>query len=177
MRCIISLLLLLATHYGYSQSRELNVLQLEKDRFKAMIGKDSIALERILANDLLYIHSNGVIDSKETLIKNIMSGKVEYLIDRLHRLAHGIAIANVALQQSDAAPITAAQPLIVPFGTLAAEIIEDENLGALSRQPIRQIRSDETNSTGDQDALTGTARDKRHLQVLHRCQPFQALYR
>ena len=79
MRCLISLLLLLATQYGYSQSRELNVLQLEKDRFKAMIGKDSIALERILANDLLYIHSNGVIDSKETLIKNIMSGKLEYL--------------------------------------------------------------------------------------------------
>jgi len=79
MRWIISLLFLLAAHYGHPQSRELNVLQLEKDRFKAMISKDSITLERILASDLLYIHSNGVIDSKETFIQNIMSGKLEYL--------------------------------------------------------------------------------------------------
>jgi hypothetical protein len=64
-------------HFG--QGRQMTVLQLEKDRFKAMINRDSVALERILANDLLYIHSNGILDSKETFIKNIMSGKLEYI--------------------------------------------------------------------------------------------------
>ncbi len=79
MRSILSLLLLLITHFSFGQTRELNVLQLEKDRFKAMISKDSLKLDRILAGDLLYIHSNGIIDSKETFIKNIMSGQLEYL--------------------------------------------------------------------------------------------------
>jgi ketosteroid isomerase-like protein len=57
----------------------MTVLQLEKDRFKAMINKDSSFLDRILANDLLYIHSNGVQDSKETFIRNIMNGSLEYI--------------------------------------------------------------------------------------------------
>ena len=66
-------MLLLITHLGFGQTRELNVLQLEKDRFKAMISKDSIKLDQVLADDLLYIHSNGIIDSKETFIKRLVS--------------------------------------------------------------------------------------------------------
>ena len=79
MRCIISFLFLLAAHNASAQAKELNILQLEKDRFKAMITRDSIRLDKILATDLLYIHSNGIIDSKDTFIQNIMSGTLEYL--------------------------------------------------------------------------------------------------
>ena len=79
MRCFISFLFLLFTYHGLAQTRQLNILRLETERFKAMINKDSIKLDKILANDLLYIHSNGMIDSKTTLIRNIMTGKLEYL--------------------------------------------------------------------------------------------------
>ena len=74
---VFFLLLSSTSHYG--QARQMTVLQLEKDRFKAMINKDSSFLDRILANDLLYIHSNGVQDSKETFIRNIMNGSLEYI--------------------------------------------------------------------------------------------------
>jgi ketosteroid isomerase-like protein len=61
------------------QSRQITILQLEKDRFKAMINKDSMVMDRVFATDLLYIHSNGVQDSKETLIQNIMNDNVDYI--------------------------------------------------------------------------------------------------
>jgi len=79
MSRILYLSFFLISSFSFGQAREITILQLEKDRFKAMISKDSIKLDRILADDLLYIHSNGVQDSKETFIKNIMSGKLEYL--------------------------------------------------------------------------------------------------
>jgi ketosteroid isomerase-like protein len=60
------------------QSRQVTVLQLEKDRFKAMINRDSIFLANALADDLVYIHSNGTQDTKESLINKIMSGALQY---------------------------------------------------------------------------------------------------
>src|ERR1700730_1738315 len=77
-RILYSLLLILITSVSYSQARQATVLQLEKDRFKAMINKDSLFLVRALAEDLLYFHSDGAQDSKETLIRNIMDGNLEY---------------------------------------------------------------------------------------------------
>jgi len=77
-RILYSLLLILITSVSYSQARQATVLQLEKDRFKAMINKDSLFLVRALADDLLYFHSDGAQDSKETLIRNIMDGNLEY---------------------------------------------------------------------------------------------------
>ena len=62
----------------YGQSRQVAVLQLEKDRFKAMINHDSSFLSNCLAEDLVYVHSNGMEDTKETLMNKIMSGTLQY---------------------------------------------------------------------------------------------------
>lgn len=72
-------LLMIVGHTGFGQNRQMAILQLEKDRFKAMINKDSLFLDKVLASDLLYIHSNGVQDSKETLINNIMNDNLDYI--------------------------------------------------------------------------------------------------
>jgi hypothetical protein len=40
------------------------LMAMEKMRFDAMIRQDTVTLSRILANDLIYIHTNGVIDYK-----------------------------------------------------------------------------------------------------------------
>jgi ketosteroid isomerase-like protein len=85
MSRILYLFFFLTSSLSFGQAREMTLLQLEKDRFNAMINRDSSKLARILADDLLYIHSNGVTDSKETFIKNIMSGKLEYLAVDLHQ--------------------------------------------------------------------------------------------
>jgi ketosteroid isomerase-like protein len=60
------------------QSRQAAVLQLEKDRFKAMINHDSAFLSNALAEDLLYVHSNGMQDTKESLVNKIMAGTLQY---------------------------------------------------------------------------------------------------
>ncbi len=78
MKPIFILLVVLIGLDTYGQAVQVRVLQLEKDRFKAMIRKDSLFLSSVLSEELLYIHSNGVQDSKATLIKNIRSGNVEY---------------------------------------------------------------------------------------------------
>ena len=79
-RVLYLLLLIFFFHTsGLGQSRQMTILQIEKDRFKAMINKDSTFLDKILASDLLYIHSNGVQDSKETLIRNIMNDNMDYI--------------------------------------------------------------------------------------------------
>ena len=61
-----------------AQSKQAAVLQLEKDRFKAMINHDSVFLANALAEDLLYVHSTGMQDTKESLMNKIMSGALQY---------------------------------------------------------------------------------------------------
>ena len=77
-RILYILLFISIATISYGQAREATILQLEKDRFKAMINKDSLFLSRAFADDLLYFHTNGMQDSKETLINNIMSGNLQY---------------------------------------------------------------------------------------------------
>lgn len=75
--CIATVFFISLSTYG--QSREITILQLEKNRFKAMINKDSAFMAKVFASDLLYIHSNGMQDSKETLIQNIMNRNLDYI--------------------------------------------------------------------------------------------------
>ena len=75
---LILLVLVVFVLSANSQSRQAAVLQLEKDRFKAMINHDSTFLANALAEDLLYVHSNGMQDTKESLMNKIMSGALQY---------------------------------------------------------------------------------------------------
>lgn len=51
---------------------------LERQRFAAQVSKDYDFLGRIFADDLIYTHSSGKIDSKETFINGIKEGKNVY---------------------------------------------------------------------------------------------------
>ncbi len=59
-------------------SDEDQVLQAEKSRFKAMVDGDHHALDQIIHPDLVYIHSNGEVDTKETFINAIRDGSRKY---------------------------------------------------------------------------------------------------
>ncbi len=59
-----------------SQSQK---LQYNNERMEAMIKRDSAKLDAILADDLIYIHSNGLVENKSQHIHNIMSGKIIYI--------------------------------------------------------------------------------------------------
>jgi hypothetical protein len=55
------------------------LMGLEKTRYEALTNRDTTTLSRILADDLVYIHTNGVVDDKSSLLRNIATGALEYL--------------------------------------------------------------------------------------------------
>ncbi len=60
------------------QQDEQEILQTERRRFEAMVKGDLATLERILADDLQYTHSNGVFDTKASFIATLKSGELQY---------------------------------------------------------------------------------------------------
>ncbi|HEX4984944.1 MAG TPA: nuclear transport factor 2 family protein [Burkholderiales bacterium] len=53
-------------------------LQAEDARFKAQMSGDGAAMKKLLGDDLVYIHSSTVVDTKQSFIESITSGNVKY---------------------------------------------------------------------------------------------------
>lgn len=51
----------------------------ELARFKVMVSKDRAGLESVMHKDLVYFHSSGVADTKDSYIESIFNGKSNYL--------------------------------------------------------------------------------------------------
>lgn len=76
-----SILLLLLHHFlfGFAQTgNEASVLAAEQMRFDAMVKKDTAALERMLSDDLIFIHSNSLQESKKEHLVSIGTGSINY---------------------------------------------------------------------------------------------------
>jgi len=54
------------------------IIELENKRVEAMINGDVQALEKILADDLIYTHTTARIDTKSSFIEAISSGRSNY---------------------------------------------------------------------------------------------------
>ena len=54
------------------------VREVERQRVQSLTGNDLTALERILADDMTYTHSNGLVDSKASFLASLRSGDVRY---------------------------------------------------------------------------------------------------
>ena len=54
------------------------ITQLEHRRFDAQVAKDTVTLAGILADDLIYTHSNGHQDSKASYLASVASGQSRY---------------------------------------------------------------------------------------------------
>jgi len=103
------LVLLAAAGYGQSGTKggETQVLQAEKDRFAAMVKADKAALERLLADDLTYTHTNALFQNKAEFIGSVMGGTIDYVsvlpseadwkvrIDGNYAIVNGAAAVNV----------------------------------------------------------------------------------
>ena len=64
----------------FSQHKtERQLAQLERQRFEAMTEKNVEFLDGVLADELTYGHSNGLIESREDHLRNITSGDITYL--------------------------------------------------------------------------------------------------
>ena len=86
-RAILAATLLAATANGtlaQPPATEQAVRQVEDRRIKAMIDDDFATLEAVLADDLTYVHSNAVVDTKASYMETLRSGKTKYqTIERL----------------------------------------------------------------------------------------------
>lgn len=54
------------------------MLRLEDERYAAMLAKDVKTLERLLDGELVYMHSSGVADSKESYLRGLREGLWDY---------------------------------------------------------------------------------------------------
>ena len=57
-------------------------LAAEDARYAAQTGDDFDALQRLIGNDLVYIHSSAVVDTKASYIESQKSGAVKYRVMR-----------------------------------------------------------------------------------------------
>ena len=71
-------------------STEQDILALENRRYQAMVEADTAALNELLADDLIYTHSNAVVDTKQSYIDGIVAKKWHY--QKLERPVEQIAV-------------------------------------------------------------------------------------
>lgn len=50
----------------------------EERRYQAMLDNDLVTLERLLGEELRYVHSNALVDSKASYIASLKSNAVQY---------------------------------------------------------------------------------------------------
>ncbi len=93
MKHILTLCLLLAAQVIVAQSKdEKAVISAERSRFDAQVTKDYAALDKLLADDLIYSHSNGKNDTKQSYIKSIRDGQSSY--DAIDILEQTVRVYN-----------------------------------------------------------------------------------
>lgn len=64
---------------GTHTKAEQQVIQAEKDRFAAMVKVDEAALNKLLADDLTYVHTSAVMQTKKEFIDSLKSGTIKYV--------------------------------------------------------------------------------------------------
>lgn len=77
----VTCVLILGTTLAFAQNRSTTagVLEVEKNRTEALVHSDLPALDKLLADDLTYVHATGKVDTKTTLLDAIRSGDLRYL--------------------------------------------------------------------------------------------------
>lgn len=72
------ILLVLALAAGLAVADEKAVEAAERAWGAGVVAKNYPVLEKVLADDLIYSHSNGLVDTKRSYIDSLKSGKSEY---------------------------------------------------------------------------------------------------
>ncbi len=99
MKYFLTFCLLLAAQFVVAQSStEKAVIDTERRRFDAQISKDYAVLDQVLADDLIYAHSNGNTDTKQSYIESIRNGKSNYgsidVLEQKVRVYGNTAVVN-----------------------------------------------------------------------------------
>lgn len=65
-------------HAGQAQQESEAISRIETKRYEAMTKADTVYLKFILSDDLVYTHSNGLVENKSEFIQSIISKKIVY---------------------------------------------------------------------------------------------------
>ena len=65
--------------FGVCGAQTMFVKQAAAKLEKALVAKDTVTLKQLLHKNLSYGHSNGWVQSKEEVVKDLMSGKIIYV--------------------------------------------------------------------------------------------------
>lgn len=92
-------LLVVPAAVGRTSKQESNALTtIEKERFEMTVSGDWSSLDKRLADDLTYCHSNGLCETKAQYLGNLKSGATRYrkmeLIDAQVRNLGAVAVVN-----------------------------------------------------------------------------------
>jgi hypothetical protein len=87
MRALFIIFLLAVSIPGFAKKANEERLKVAIADFdKALIDKDSIALKRLLSDELSYGHSNAWLENKQEVIADLYNGKLTYKkLTRSHR--------------------------------------------------------------------------------------------
>jgi uncharacterized protein (TIGR02246 family) len=78
MKPALCLLLLLAAPLCCAQPAVAEIEALEQSWMQAVMARDYAALGRLYADDLIYAHSSGVVDTKAQYLEKLRSGRQSY---------------------------------------------------------------------------------------------------
>jgi uncharacterized protein (TIGR02246 family) len=76
LRPLVWLLLLMSSGLVFADAAG-DIQKLERERFMAYVQSDVAALNRIFADDMVYIHSNGLPDTKAAVVQSFASGDLK----------------------------------------------------------------------------------------------------
>jgi len=74
MRLLVAFLVLTGLAFG----QEADIRAVEQTWSKAILAKDTPALQKLLADELIYAHSTGIVNTKSNYISKIASGALKY---------------------------------------------------------------------------------------------------
>lgn len=69
---------LLVSQFSFGQDVKATIEDLERKRFAAQVAKDGDFLNKIFADDLIYVHSSGKMDNKEAYVGSVLNGSSVY---------------------------------------------------------------------------------------------------
>lgn len=70
---------LFVSQFSFGQDVKATIEDLERKRFAAQVAKDGDYLNKIFADDLVYVHSSGKKDNKEAYVASVLNGGSVYL--------------------------------------------------------------------------------------------------
>lgn len=83
---------------AFAQGPEKELRAVEEQRYKAMLQADIPALEKLLTDDLVYVHSSGSIETKQQFLATVRTGGIRYKKiapeDLRYRIAGNLAVVT-----------------------------------------------------------------------------------